>query len=125
MDMSKPGSRLAQPLDYAERRELSRLRQCKLCVPATFASEREELAALSAELEREIAEVLALTKKDSPLTNAVEPVAELTEQRQLVCVLRKRWLCRCGCRGWCSLLPALNVPPLSVSLGAPRCPSAE
>ena len=27
---------------------------------------------------------------------------ELTGKRDLLAVLRKRLLCRCGCRGWCS-----------------------
>ena len=73
----------AQPLDYTETFDLHRLRQCKLHVPETFASEREELDALRAELERELAEVRALTEKDSPLSYAVDPVTELYWRRPL------------------------------------------
>ena len=29
----------------------------------------------------------------------------LTDRRHLCCVLRKRWFCRCGCGGWCTLWP--------------------
>jgi len=97
LDMSKPGSPLAQPLDYAEQCELYRLqqcelyrlRQCKLRVPATFASEHEELAALRAEVERELAEVRALTEKGWPLSYAVEPVEELCWRRLLAATMLK------------------------------------
>ena len=27
----------------------------------------------------------------------------LTQSRHLVAMMRKRWMCKCGCRGWCSL----------------------
>jgi hypothetical protein len=87
--MGKPGSRLAQPLDYAEQCELYRLRQCELRVPATFTSVHEELAALRAEMERELAEVRALTEKDWPLSYAIEPVEELYWRRPLAATMRK------------------------------------
>jgi hypothetical protein len=74
----------AEPLDFAEPFELDRLRQCNLHLPeTTFASEREELTALRASLEHELAEVRALTEKDWPLSYAVEPVAELFWRRPL------------------------------------------
>lgn len=74
----------AEPLDFAERTELLRLRQCNLRLPqTTFASERDELTALRASLEQELEEVRALTTKDWPLPYAVEPVAELYWRRPL------------------------------------------
>jgi hypothetical protein len=45
-------------------------------------------------------------KKDSVLGFWIYSL--MTEKRHLVCVLRKRWLCRCGCRGWCSLFPVMS-----------------
>ena len=87
--MIKPGDQLAQPLDYAEEWELSRLRKCELHVPAPYASEREELTALRAELERELAEIRALTEKDWPLAYAAEPVAELYWRRPRAATQRK------------------------------------
>ena len=40
----------------------------------------------------------------------------VTGRRHLVCSLRHRSWCRCGCRGWCSLWPIFRVP----ALGPPR-----
>ena len=50
---------------------------------------------------------VAFLKKDSVL--GIWVYSLLTEKRHLVCVLRKRWMCRCGCRGWCSLYPCLEL----------------
>ena len=78
----------AQPLDFNERCELIGLRQCELHVPATFASEREELDALRAELQRELAKVRALTE-DQPLAYSLDPVSELSSRRTLAEQRRK------------------------------------
>lgn len=71
------------PLEFFETSELHHLRRCELHV-GTFTSERAELDALRAELQRELAEARALTEKDWPLSYAVEPVAELYWRRPLV-----------------------------------------
>ena len=31
-----------------------------------------------------------------------------SDERRLICSIRKRRLCRCGCRGWCSIWPIWN-----------------
>ena len=91
MSLSDAARRLgaALSLDFAEKVELHRLRLCKLQVPATFESEREELIALRAELQRELAEVRELSEKDWPLAYAVEAVAELYWRRPLAEAKRK------------------------------------
>lgn len=48
-----------------------------------------------------------------------------TLKRHLVAVLRKSHLCRCGCRGWCSLYPIFSVIRWSVAaLASGMWPSA-
>jgi hypothetical protein len=79
---------MAQPLDFNECNELRRLRQCELHVPAMFASEREELDALRAEFQRELAKVRTLTE-DQPLAYPLDPVSELSWRRPLAEQKRK------------------------------------
>ena len=42
----------------------------------------------------------------------------ITEKRHLFCPLRKRDLCRCGCRGWCSLFHVFSVARWCIEAGA-------
>ena len=42
----------------------------------------------------------------------------LTGRRHLCLVLRKSWLCRCGCKGWCSLWAAFEFCRWSFAHGA-------
>ena len=46
------------------------------------------------------------TKKDGVIAFVVCNI--LTRKRHLACVIRKSRLCRCGCRGWCSLWVVMN-----------------
>jgi len=41
-----------------------------------------------------------------------------TGVHHLVAVLRKSWMCRCGCRGWCSLYPLLETISWSLKAAA-------
>ena len=47
------------------------------------------------------------SKKDSVLGVFVNNL--LSGRRHLICVLRKSNLCRCGCRGWCSIWPLMAM----------------
>ncbi|MDA8583609.1 hypothetical protein N9L68_05230 [bacterium] len=47
------------------------------------------------------------TKRDGVLVWVAVNV--ISGMRHLICVQRKRRLCRCGCRGWCSLWPVFNL----------------
>jgi hypothetical protein len=77
----------AQPLSLSEQLDLDRLRLCKLTVPAC-ASEREELGALRADFDRELAALRAFTEKSYPLAYPIDPVAELYWRRE--CAKHKR-----------------------------------
>ena len=46
---------------------------------------------------------IGYTKRDS--VHGFFVINMVTGTRHLVCEMRKRDQCRCGCRGWCSLLP--------------------
>ena len=50
---------------------------------------------------------LVYTKKDSVI--AFYAFNLITQVRHLVAVLRKSTLCTCGCRGWCSLFPIMQL----------------
>jgi len=50
---------------------------------------------------------ISFTKTDSLLGVFVYSLITLT--RHLVAVFRKSHLCRCGCKGWCSLYPVFRV----------------
>jgi hypothetical protein len=53
------------------------------------------------------------TKRDSIL--AFWCYNLITEKRSIICALRKSELCRCGCRGWCSLFPLFAMMRWSFS----------
>ena len=40
----------------------------------------------------------------------------VTQRRHLRVAVRKSDLCRCGCRGWCSLVDSVEVPGLELVL---------
>ena len=52
--------------------------------------------------------IAAAVKVDKPYSHVDSTIGfwivnMITERRYLACCMRKKMLCRCGCRGWCSL----------------------
>ena len=67
---------------------------------------------------------IAVGRQDSLICFVVYNL--VTNKRHVVCVIRKSSLCKCGCRGWCTLFPVFQMLKWSFkALYEGRRPSEE